>query len=234
MSAKKEKTFGSRLANAKELADHMGTVAKYRPARPQESITAFRQLTQNIEAANTAVITANTSYLHLADERQAAIKKMKSYLPLINATLRGKFGRDSREVNTVQDLVDQIRGLKPVIVKTEGKDGEALEREISQSQTSFGSQIKHYKDIVDFLETLGTDYDPVNETIVLSELKTLYTTLDNLHLAVESSARALIAERFNRNGLYSTLKESAGRIKETLKSFGLQSLEYKLVSKMKF
>jgi DNA repair exonuclease SbcCD ATPase subunit len=229
-----ETTFGTKINNAATLVSHLKTYVDYAPLNPQDSITELEKLITDIRTVNNTEANKSQSFLLIADSRQQLIREDKESLtklttPII-AYIRALYGKDSKEASTINEQMNKIRGSK-----TSKAKANADEKTISTSQQSYASLTQAFADLIASLQAFSTAYNPPNEAIKLPKLQEKLAAIQQANTQVVSISAELTKARKERNELYATLKESALRIKEAIKSqYGTKSTEYGLIKGLKF
>ena len=233
MSSNSEKTFGSRLQKAAQLANLLPTFSGYAEVVPECSIPNYQTHIQSIQLNNDAVASAASEFSLSVEQRLQLFNKnsnsLSQLLSPISSYIKAKFGKTSKQAKDIVTLINKIRGEKTTQLK-KSAEGEF----VSQSQRSFGSRTKHFSDIIAYLENYAAEYAPVNHEIRVASLKTLQTNLTNANNLVTTTYGQLKPLKDLRQVQYNDLSQRSTRIKNSIKSqFGPQSTEYKLIKGFK-
>lgn len=233
MASISEKTFGSRITNADSLATNLTNFTAYSPVRSEDSVVNYKALITAIKTNNTLVATNQAIYSNAVDNRVKLFSKspdsLLKILPLISGQIKAKFGKTSKEVKDITALVNKIRGEKTTNLKKDA-DGEF----VSQSERSYGSQTKHFSDIIAILTQYAANYAPTNNKIKLVSLNAQLAALTSANNAVAGTFGQLKPVKDLRLTQYDDLKDRSDRIKESIKSqYGQSSTEYKLIKGLK-
>lgn len=229
MASQSEKTFGSRLYNAEQLATNLATFTGYVALTPETTLAAYNELITQIDNNNTLVATAQSPFSIAVAARQNIFQKnpnsLAKMLSPISAYVKAKFGKTSKQATDIGNLVNKIRGEKTDKLKRD-EEGEF----VSQSHRSYGSQTQYLADIIATLNSYSTDYAPTNPNITLEQLSLLLDSLTAANTAVTTTYSQLKPFKDLRLPQYEDLSKRSQTIKETVKSqYGLQSTEYKLI-----
>lgn len=229
MASTSEKTFGSRLNNAQQLATHLSTFAGYTEIAPECSVANYTTLLADINTNNTLIATT-TSQFSLAVETRAQLftknaQSLNKTLAPISAYVKAKFGKTSKEATDIVALVNKIRGEKTDKLKKD-EQGEF----VSQSERSYGSQTQHFSNIIATLTNYGAGYTPTTNNITIAKLTTQLAQLTNANTQVTTAYGILKPAIDTRTAQYIDLNSRTTRIKDTVKSqYGVKSTEYKLI-----
>lgn len=232
MTSTAERSFGSRLENARKLSTYLSSFLNYQPASGNFSINDLNSSIQEIEEINPQVATALINYRQSVSERRTiystsplAIKKI---ITPINAFNRAKFGKDSTTYIALNALVKKIRGTQIKAQKITDKET------YSVSQQSFGSIILNFQNLVKDIESLEENYDPANGNIKIEKLVEIATQAIQKNNNVVVAYSILSPKQDSRITLYDALSVKAVRIKDFVKSqYGANSSEYKLIKGLK-
>ena len=229
MSSNSEKTFGSRLQKAAQIATLLPTFNGYAEVTPECSILNYEAHIQSIKLNNDAVATSSSQFSLSVDQRTQIFNKnsnsLGKLLSPISAYIKAKFDKTSKQANDIVALINKIRGEKTTQLK-KSATGEF----VSQSQRSFGSRTKHLADIIANLENYGSEYAPANPEIRIVPLKALEINLTNANNLVTSTYSLSKTKKDLRQVQYDDLSQRSTRIKNSVKSqYGPQSSEYKLI-----
>ena len=229
MSSNSEKTFGSRLQKAAQIATLLPTFNGYAEVTPECSILNYEAHIQSIKLNNDAVANSSSQFSLSVDQRTQIFNKnsnsLGKLLSPISAYIKAKFDKTSKQANDIVALINKIRGEKTTQLK-KSATGEF----VSQSQRSFGSRTKHLADIIANLDNYGSEYAPVNPEIRIDTLKVLEINLTNANNLVTSTYSLSKTKKDLRQVQYDDLSQRSTRIKNSVKSqYGPQSSEYKLI-----
>jgi hypothetical protein len=231
MSSTSEKSFGSRIENARKLKTNLLSFPNYQPTSGEFSIDDLSNSIQTIETLNPEVATALINYRQSVSQRREifigspfAIKRIITF---INSYNRAKFGKEATSYIALNALVKKIRGTQ---LKQEKTTNNVT---YSVFQQSFGSITLNFQNLITDLETLGTDYNPANENIQINKLINLKNQAVEKNNNVVTAFSVLIPKQNTRIELYNALSAKAIRIKDFVKSqYGADSSQYKLIKKL--
>ena len=233
MASTTESTFGSKIYNAEQLLETLKTITGYSPTKPENSVAALDTLIQDIQTNNSVVANHQSNFSLAVNDRQNQFQKnptsLNKTLSPINSYVKAQFGKTSKEAKDIAAIVVKIRGEKTDKLK---KDAEG--EFVSQSERSYGSQLKNYTDINDTLISYGPTYTPSNPLIRTITLTQQITDLRTSNLLVTSTYVSLKTAKDLRDTQYQDLNKRTQTIKDTVKAqYGVSSTEYSLIKKYK-
>ncbi len=229
MASASERTFGSRIYNAEQMATQVSTYAGYVALTPETAIPAYSAFIAQLKIENSSIATAASNYTVAVDARQSQFIKsptslIKTLSPILAFT-KAKFGKQSPQTEKITSLINQIRGESTTKLKR-NDEGEF----VSNSHRSFGSQTQNFENIIATLTSFGQDYSPTNPDITIPKLKVKLEDLNAANTRVTTTFSQLTPLTDNRQKEYDTLSKRSQTIKDTVKSqYGAQSSEYKLI-----
>ncbi len=234
MASTSETTFGAKMRNAQDMLQIVATYANYTALRPEESIVEMNQLIANIDGINTDVNNNLQAYNMATTARSAMFRsdahsviKLLSPIRKYNEALNGINNIKTQQIITI---CNNIRNTKPVTVAATAT---TEEHKISQSEQSYGSLTKSFKDLIDTLTTIS-NYNPSAAHLKIAALQAMQTNLTTLNNTVAQSLAMLKLARKNRIDNYADLSERAKRIKANIAAnYGNTSLEYKMIKSFK-
>jgi hypothetical protein len=229
MASNSEKTFGSRLFNAEQIAIHLASFVGYIEVTPECKLSEYKNLITQIQNNNNTIASSTSQFSLAVEIRQKLFTKnadsLNKSLSPIASYVKAKFGKTSKHATEVISLVNKIRGEKTNKLKKD-EEGEF----VSQSARSYGSQTQHFADIISTLTSYGSDYSPSNPKISLAELNAQLTALMDANTGVTTSFGQLKPAKDLRTTQYEDLNQRTQKIKDSVKSqYGLKSTEYKLI-----
>lgn len=232
MSSTSERSFGSRLENARKLKTNLLSFQNYQPVAGEFSIDDLNTTIQSIESINPQVASALINYRQTVAERRIIYAtsplSIKKIITPINAFNRAKFGKDSTTYSSLNSLVKKIRGTQLKAKKTTDQET------YSVSQQSYGSIILNFQNLVTDLESLGAEYNPANGSIIIDKLKDLGIQATEKNNNVVAAYSVLSPKQDSRVDSYNVLSQKATRIKDFVKSqYGVNSSEYNLIKGLK-
>lgn len=228
-----EVTFGTRIQNAQNLITILQTFTNYVPLRQEDSVDDMKKLIKTIQNTNNAEANYLQAYTLAVDVRQKTFNgedtSIKTIVTPIIATLRAQYGKDSKEVTSLSELIKKIRGTSTRKEKTN-----VDEKSISTSQQSYASLTQNFADLIASLEALKPKFVPTNPILLPEALKEKLDIIRKATDDLTSSFIALDKERKTRNILYLELTQRTQRIKESVKAqYGVKSTEYASVKGLK-
>lgn len=233
MASTTEATFGAKLANASTISTQLKSFVGYLAPTADTTIEQYDLLLTTIRTTNADVISKKANYSAAVETRLNHFSKeatsVDKLISPILATVRAKLGKNAKEVSDITAIAVKIRGNNKSKVKTLDK-----EKNISQSEQSYGSKTQNFADIVSILGSLGTNYSPVNDLVKVSNLQAKITAINQANNVVASTYGLLKVSADLRNTQFEQLSEATQRIKESVKSqYGVSSVEYKLIKGLK-
>ncbi len=234
MASISERTFGSRLLKAQDMATYIAGFVGYAPPRPQESVVNFDLLIGEVITANTDETAKETAYTTAVSNRHNAFRTnpncVYKLLALINGAVSSQYGRKHSKTVQISALIRKLRTGKLIKVPASATAPAYL---LSQSEQSYGSITQAFNDIITTLTVFG-DFAPSNVNLQIATLQTFSASLTTLNIVVPETRSKLKTARDKRLALYTELSDRATRIKEYVKSnYGTQSPEYALVKGLK-
>jgi hypothetical protein len=235
MSTKSEQGFGARMQRSKELSNYIASFVDYNPPKAEDQAAAFQELINQIEAANTQAISTKEFYTMAVAQRQKVFSEnpdsLKAILSQLRPTLIAIYGKDSKELKIISDVLRKIRGTKLVKAPKTLESPTQLSNS-SISERSFGSLILYFKSIIVNLEQFE-NYSSFNPNLTIEGLNALLDALNNTSIQVSSTSLNLQNARKIRMDLYSELDKRSLRIRNyVLSKYGKSSVEYKAVRKL--
>lgn len=232
MSSTSERSFGSRLENARKLKTTLQSFQNYQPETGEFSIDDLNIIIQSIETINPQVASALIGYRQsVADRREVYATSplsIKKIITPINAFTRAKFGKEATSYIALNTLVNKIRGTQ---LKAKNTTDSAT---YSVSQQSYGSIILNFQNLISNLESLGLEYNPANSNITITKLKELKNQAIEKNNSVVEAYNQITPKQDSRAALYNQLSQKATRIKDFVKSqYGVNSSEYNLIKGLK-
>ncbi|CAL2092904.1 conserved protein of unknown function [Tenacibaculum sp. 190524A02b] len=231
MTSTSQKSYASRLGNAKKMATIVATFTDYQPPVPNASVENLQQTITNIEQIQEEYNTATLSYTLVTNERKKIFSDNEDALEKRLAPIRGFIealkGKESVELKQVGTVIKKIRGKanpKPV------SDTESETTVISQVERTYASRITNFKIIIDLLTSLGEAYTPPNELITVTALNELAIKAAQSTVEVDKALSLLKPIIEARQTNFENLKNQVQTIKNFVKAqYGLTSNEYKQI-----
>lgn len=225
-----ERSFGARIGNAESLVAALQNFNGYQAVKPEFSIDRFTDLIRTTKGMNATVAEKKQAYslavenrIQVFDKGQTSIDKI---LSPINTTVKLVYGRSSKEAHDVAAIIAKIRGVNKIAKVTDKSD----EGTISQSYQSYHSKAQFFADLLVNLRTFGNQYQPVNATLSVSELDTVYANCVAANNEVMNSFAQFAQNNAARIAGYYVLSQTAIGIKDSVKAqYGFHSTEYRLI-----
>jgi 5'-3' exonuclease len=226
--SKSETSYGARIGNAEKLVAALQNFNAYQPIRPEYGISSYTDLINATKLQNTTVAGKKQSYSLAVDNRKQIFETgsmaINKILSPINGTVKGSYGRTSKEANDVAGIIAKIRGAN--IKKSAKPDEEA----VSQSYQSYSSKAQFFSDLIVNLTNFGTNYEPVNDDLKIIGLNEIYTNAIAANSLVMATFSQFAQQNTSRIDSYYQLSQSATRIKDSIKAqYGNHSTEYQLI-----
>ncbi|MEO8517263.1 MAG: hypothetical protein ABI426_10975 [Flavobacterium sp.] len=231
MKSKSEKSYGARIGNAGKLATALQSFADYQPQKPEFGFAAFQTQITQTKSQNNTVASKKQIYSLAVESRKQLFEKntysIKKILSPINATVKASYGKEAKEAIDVASIIAKIRGANTKYAST------ADHKTVSQSYQSFSSKTQFFADLLTNLTYFGTNYNPSNNELTLTNLGILHSNASTANNTVMDSFSQFIQQNDTRMSSYNTLAQTALRIKDNVKSqYGLNSTEYSLIKKL--
>lgn len=234
MSSNSETSYGARIGNAEKLVAALQNFNNYQPIKPEYSITAYNDFITNLKTQNNTVASKKQNYSLAVENRKqifetgnASINKL---LSPINGAVKVIYGRTGKEATDVATIIAKIRGANIKNKTTTNPD----EDTVSQSYQSYNARAQYFSDLIVNLTNFGTNYDPANPAIKLTDLNTLYTSAITANSQVMDTFTQFSQNNNTRIDGYYTLSQTAIRIKDSVKAqYGNSSTEYSLIKGLK-
>ena len=233
MASISESTFGKKLDNAQALATNIQSFGNFVELNAELKLTNLNSKIQELLTTNADVATKLQSYSISVDSKQKIFLKdtnsiTKISTPII-ANVRSIYGKNSKEAETISNLVTKIRGIK--VAKAPAG---ATSDTVSQSERSYGTILQTFSDLIATLQTFGANYTPVNAECGLTKLKQKRDLATQINTTSIKNYGDLKIAREGRNIKYEALSQLCQRFKDAVKAqYGTQSAEYKLVKGLK-
>ncbi|WGH76203.1 hypothetical protein P8625_03285 [Tenacibaculum tangerinum] len=231
MSSTSQKSFSSRLGNAKKLKTIVSNFTNYQPPVEEASVAKLTETIEQIETLQTNYNNVKADYTLKTNERKKIFTENENaidkQLAPIRAFVEALKGKDSIELSQISTLVNKIRGQVPKKATTKEQTDT---KTISQIERTYASRVANFKNIIDILTTLGESYAPANETLSIASLTTLATAAEASTEAVNTALATLKPVIEQRKELYNTLSKQTQDIKNFVKAqYGQTSNEYKQI-----
>lgn len=231
MASTSEKTFGSKLENAKTICTHLHSFKDYAALDPEQTAANLDTVIAAITADNEQLAANLALYSAAVETRQQLYQKapdsVVKLLSPIAKVISAVYKKGSKELADVSSLVSKIRGDKPTKA---GKKGEIPEEdEVSQSAKSYGSMKQNFADLVVKLNNLPK-YKPANQKIILTALTAKLQLLGQSNDDVAARYGSLKKDKDKRTANYAALSDLVLSIKDAVSGqYTNSSSEYKLI-----
>ena len=231
MNSKSERGYGARIGNAEKMVRALESFNNYQTTMPELSIAGMNEQISLIKNLNVQVTIAKQSYSLAVENRLQILEKnpdsIEKMLSPINASVKAFFGKEAKIAIDVAHIIKKIRGKN--ILKS--NDSEA--NRISQSYQSYHSKTQFFADLIVYVSEFGNDYNPINQKLHVTSLKTLYDNAVSANKYVVHSHAQFVLDNDKRIKAYELLSLNAFRVKENVKAqYGTQSVEYRLVKSL--
>ncbi|SEC29332.1 hypothetical protein SAMN04489761_2598 [Tenacibaculum sp. MAR_2009_124] len=232
MSSTSQKSFSSRLGNAKKLKTIVSNFATYQPPITEASVGNLNETITQIEVLQTDYNNAKADYTVKTDERRKVFTEnansIDKQLAPIRAFVEALKGKDSTELSQVSSLIKKIRGQASKKVSTTDEENE--EKTISQVERTYASRVANFRNIIDILTTLGPSYIPANTELTLPSLLALAEEAEASTEAVDLALATLKPIIEQRRTYFEDLSKQIQSIKNFVKAqYGQSSNEYKQI-----
>jgi len=231
MTSTSQKSYASRLGNAKKMATIVATFTDYQPPVPNASVENLQQTITNIEQIQQQYNTATLNYTIVTNERKKIFADNEDSLEKRLAPIRGFVealkGKESVVLKQVGTAIKKIRGqAKPKPIA----DTESETTVISQVERTYASRVTNFKIIIDLLTSLGDTYTPPNELITVTALNELAAKAAQCTVEVDKALSLLKPIIEARQTNFENLKNQVQTIKNFVKAqYGLTSNEYRQI-----
>ena len=228
MSSKAETSFGARLRKLQDATEYIKTWAGYAPPRLQETLPQLEAFIQTIKSSNDAETDRQARYSRQVSLRQQLFTGeggVKKLLTQIRGAVDAQYGRTSHEAQQVGAIIKVMRKSKLVKLPADPANP-GVEKTVSQSEKSYGSQTQYFSDLVTTLAGFG-DYASTTKAITLLALQALLVKLTEANNAVATQLQQMSSQRKDRRALYLELNDRMKRMKAYTRSqYGTKSAEY--------
>jgi hypothetical protein len=230
MKSTSESSYGARIGNAEKLVTAINSFGNYQPQKPEFGIDPFTATIADIKSQNNNVAVSKQTYSLAVDNRKQLFElsntSIQKLLSPINAAVKVSFGRTAKEATDIASIIAKIRGANAKHKSTTTPE----QATVSQSYQSYSSKTQFFADLIANLTNFGTNYNPSNEDIILSELTTLHVNASAANNQVMDSFTQFVQINETRISNYTSLSQTAIRIKDSIKAqYGNNSPQYKLV-----
>lgn len=243
MATNSDISFAKNVTNFEALISIVTSFgAAYNPSKVSLKIPALKSL--HFEAADsmTALKNAESATSTAVDTRELAFKSIGSLFTRINNALKASNSTVQAD-ETAKTIFRKLHGKRASTKLTEEQKAALLAegKEINQnsnSQMGYNDRVENFESLISFLQTVP-EYNPNEEELKITTLQALLNDLRAKNISVmqsritEDTARGL--RKSVQNNPLTGLVDIGNDAKSYIKSvFGVKSVEYKLVSKLRF
>lgn len=223
MSKINERGISKIIANTQTLLDKVRLMPNYTAIDPSMELNTLQTFLTATFEANEEEAATKQRYLSATATRINVFKKdpnsILSVAALINAAVSSRFAKTSQEAKAIGAFIRKLRGTKL-----------GATADISQAQTSYGSIIGTFSDIINTLSNFNPAFEPINENIRIEALKILRDNAMETSSKVNTTLAQYQIALATRNDKIAELHENALRLKNVIKEvYGTQSPEYKQI-----
>jgi hypothetical protein len=235
MKSQTETGFGARLQKARELANYISNFDGFNPPKPTDQADAFTAFVTELENANASVFQNSENYRMSVSLRQNQFTKGPTSLLKLASEIRSAviavYGKKSKEVDLVNEIIRKIRGTKLMSVPKDPNSTDAAKK-VSQSEQSYGSMTQHFQALVVTISEY-TDYSSSKPELTIAGLQQRLLDAKTTNSSVSEKSLALSLARKNRRLLYEDLEKRRERIRNyVLSVYGKDSKEYGFMKKV--
>lgn len=241
MTSTKETGHAKMVSNFRTLVNNISTLgSKYNPGNPNLQLAQLQTLLVDADAKILNLIDANANYKQKVVAKDLAFKDLKKLSSSIIATLQSS-GIEAKTIENAKSFHKKIQGTRITKKPTETTDANNMSpppKTISTSQQSASQLIQHLGGLISILET-EPNYTPNEPELQIAGLKAkqndLLNKINDIDLAFSNANNKRIERNevlySNSNSVYTSATEAKNYIRAV---FGLQSKEYRAISKLRF
>lgn len=242
MAILSEKTFGQRYAKGRNLAVHIGSITDYAPSNTSLKVSELNALLDTIDTFNNSVATSNDllknsrqvrmDSFHGTNGLKARSRQVRDYL----ASLEN--GKSSVPYKSVQKETQKMTNYTKPRKEPLPDGSQATMTTHSQAETSFGSLLQHFKNIIAIIQNMAGAYQPDNTSIHITELLSFIQNIETYNNQVQTHLTITNTQVAARQNLYegtNGLRERMAAVKYYLSGkYGKSSQVYKDALKIKY
>lgn len=237
-----EKTFGTRLENARALVGLFAGMPSYTAHVPELDPTAFAQLVVEADTAHSSFLDLQHQLAVWRDKRKKILHGdaqnagLLANLRNVRAAVLATFGKGSLQVVKVSELTTKMRSRSPVKTKKSSLDPSepTQTNSISRNTTSYGSIAQNFAALVQLLASFGARYQPASTHLQVATLQTISNELNAENTNTQIALAAAQIQKNRRDTAFATLSERFALIKaHILATYGAKSPEYKNALRLK-
>lgn len=216
--------------------------ATYNPSKDSLKLPALQTLHSAATDSMTALKNAESVTSTAVDTRELAFKSIGSLFTRINNALKASNSTVQAD-ETAKTIFRKLHGKRASAKLTEEQKAALLAegKEVNQnsnSQMGYDDRVENFESLISFLQTVP-EYNPNEEELKITTLQALLSDLKAKNISVMQNRIAEDTVRGVRKSVQNTpltgLVDIANDVKSYIKSvFGVNSTQYKLVSKLRF
>ena len=216
--------------------------ATYNPSKNSLKLPALQTLHSAATDSMTALKNAESATATAVDTRELAFKSIGSLFTRINNALKASNSTVQAD-DTAKSIFRKLHGKRASAKLTEEQKAILLAegKEVNQnsnSQMGYDDRVENFESLISFLQTVP-EYNPNEEELKITTLQALLSDLKAKNISVMQNRIAEDTVRGLRKSVQNTpltgLVDIANDVKSYIKSvFGVNSTQYKLVSKLRF
>ena len=216
--------------------------ATYNPSKDSLKLPALQTLHSAATDSMTALKNAESATATAVDTRELAFKSIGSLFTRINNALKASNSTVQAD-DTAKSIFRKLHGKRASAKLTEEQKAilSAEGKEVNQnsnSQMGYDDRVENFESLISFLQTVP-EYNPNEEELKITTLQALLSDLKAKNISVMQNRIAEDTVRGVRKSVQNTpltgLVDIANDVKSYIKSvFGVNSTQYKLVSKLRF
>lgn len=242
MSTIKEAGHAKMVSNFRTLVNNISTLgSKYNPGNPNLQLAQLQALLADADTKIVNLVDANANYKQKVVAKDLAFKDLKKLSSSIIATLQSS-GVEAKTIENAKSFHKKIQGTRITKKPTETPDTHNAAppppKTISTSQQSASQQIQHLGGLISILET-EPNYTPNEPELQIAGLKAkqndMLAKINDIDVAFANANNKRIERNevlyTNPNSVYTSATEAKNYIRAV---FGLQSKEYRAISKLRF
>jgi hypothetical protein len=238
MSSTSETGHAKNVSNFQDLISFAtGYGATYSPSKTDLKLPALNALATTAQTNLADVISKNTAYNNVVNERIIAFNPLKTLSTRLVSALEAT-DATSQKLQDAKGFNRKIQGKKASTTQTVADPNAPAPATISASQQSYDQLIQHFAGLISVLQS-ETSYAPNESDLKVTALTTKQTELTTKNNAVATSYTSISNSRIARDKtLYNTdtgLVDIAAEVKKYIKSiFGASSPEFAQVKGIEF
>ena len=243
MATNSDISFAKNVTNFEALISIVTSFgAAYNPSKDSLKIPALKSLHLEATDSMTALKNAESATSTAVDTRELAFKSIGSLFTRISNALKASNSTVQAD-ETAKTIFRKLHGKRASAKLTEEQKAALLAEgkevnQISNSQMGYDDRVENFESLISFLQTVP-EYNPNEEELKITTLQALLNDLRAKNISVMQSRITEDTARGLRKSVQNTpltgLVDIGNDAKSYIKSvFGVKSVEYKLVSKLRF